>query len=277
MTGATGEVGSRLAVRLAAAGVRQRLVVRDASRATVLPDTEVRQASNYAGGEEMRAALDGAHTLFFVPAAEASDRVEQHKTALDAAIAAGVRRIVYLSFFGAAPDATFTLGRDHWHTEEHIRATGLRWTFLRMNLYTDFIPSMVAPDGAIRGPAGDGRLAAILRDDVAAAGAAALTSEGHDNRVYDLTGPEAFSFAEAAELMSRASAKPIRFLDQTDDEAFASRASSGAPDFEIRGWGELLLGDPRRQHGTGQHRRPHADWPRSPLTGRVPPSPSRCS
>ena len=80
-------------------------------------------------------------------------------------------RIVYLSSIGAADDATFTLARDHWHTEHIIRQTGVRWTFLRMNLYMNFVPSMVGADGAIRGPAGDRRLAAVLRDDDVAAAA----------------------------------------------------------------------------------------------------------
>ena len=236
VTGATGAVGSRVAARLAAAGVRQRLVVRDPSRAPQLEDAEVRRASGYGAGDELRAALQGADVLFLVPAAETPDRVEQHRTAVDAAVAAGVSRIVYLSFFGAAPDATFTLARDHWHTEQHVRATGLPWTFLRMNLYMDFVPSMVGADGVIRGPAGDGRLAAILRDDVAAASAAVLTSDGHDGETYDLTGPSAFTLGEAADALARASGKPIRFHDETDEEAFASRASYGAPDFEVLGW-----------------------------------------
>jgi len=197
VTGATGAVGSRVARGLAERGVRQRLVVRDAARAPRLDGAEVRVASGgYADGEAMRAALEGADVLFLIPAAEAPDRIAQHITAVDAAVAAGVRRIVYLSFVDATPDSTFTLGRDHWATEEHIRATGVPFTFPRMNLYMDFIPSMVGADGVIRGPAGDGRLAAILRDDVAAAALALLTSDGHDGRSYDLTGREAFSLAE---------------------------------------------------------------------------------
>ena len=236
VTGATGAVGGRVAARLAAAGVRQRLVLRDAARAPRLAGAEVREASGYAAGEEMRAALEGADTVFLIPAREAADRADQHRTAVDAAVGAGARRIVYLSFAGASPHATFTLARDHWATEEHIRATGLPWTFLRMSLFMDFVPSMVGSDGVIRGPAGGGRMAAVLRDDVAAAAAAVLTSDGHVGRVYDLTGPEAFSLAEAAELMANRTGKAIGYRDETDEEAFASRAGSGAPDFEIRGW-----------------------------------------
>jgi NAD(P)H dehydrogenase (quinone) len=236
ITGATGAVGSRVAARLAEVGAPLRLVVRSPARAPRLPGAEVRAASGYADGAEMRAALEGAGTLFLIPAAESADRVEQHERAVDAAVAAGVRRIVYLSFLAAAPDSTFTLARDHWHTEAHIRATGLPWTFLRMNLYMDFVPSMVLPDGALRGPAGRGRVSAILRDDVAAAASAVLLAGGHEGRTYDLTGPEAFSLAEAAELMARTTGKPVRFEDETDEEAYASRMAFGAPDFEVRGW-----------------------------------------
>jgi uncharacterized protein YbjT (DUF2867 family) len=151
-------------------------------------------------------------------------------------VAAGVQRIVYLSFYGASPEATFTLARDHWQTEQFIRGTSLPWTFLRMNLYMDFVPNMVGVDGLIRGPAGEGRVAAVLRDDIASAAAAVLTSEGHDEQVYELTGPDAFTLAEAAELMSDMTGKSVRFENETDEEAFASRASYGAPDWEVRGW-----------------------------------------
>jgi NAD(P)H dehydrogenase (quinone) len=234
VTGATGEVGSRLCARLAAHDARLRMVVRDPSRALQLPGAEVRVASGYAAGQEMRDALTGADALFLMPGTEAPDRVDQHRTAVAAAAAAGVKRIIYLSMIGAAEDATFTLARDHWHTEQAIRATGLRWTFLRMNLYMDFVPNMVAADGVIRGPAGDGAMAAVLRDDVAAAAAGVLTSDGHDGQTYELTGPSSFTLAEAAERMSAATGKRISFHDESDDEAFASRAGYGAPDSESK-------------------------------------------
>jgi NAD(P)H dehydrogenase (quinone) len=236
VTGSTGVVGGRVAARLAAAGVPLRLLARDPARAPEHPGAEVRRIGGYGAGDDVRAALEGVDTLFLVPAEESADRVEQHRTAIEAAAAAGVRRIVYLSFVGAAPDATFTLVRDHWATEEIVRATGLAHTFPRMNLYMDFLPAMVSPDGAIRGPAGDGRVAAILREDVAAGVAVVLGSEGHDGRTYDLTGPSAFSLAEAAELIARATGRPVRYEDETDEEAYASRAGYGAPDWQVEAW-----------------------------------------
>lgn len=236
VTGATGMVGGRVARHLAGAGVRQVLVVRDRSRAPEIAGAEVRQAAGYGVREEMRVALEGAGTLFLVPGREAADRAEQHKTAIDAAVDAGVRRIVYLSAVGAAPAATYTLAREHWETEEHIRTCGVAWTFPRMNFYLNFIPSMAGPDGVIRGPAGAGRVAGVLRDDVAASVAVVLTQNGHDGRTYDLTGPWAFTLGEATELMTRLTGRRIRFRDETDEEAFASRAHFGAPDWQVRAW-----------------------------------------
>jgi len=167
--------------------------------------------------------------VFLVPAEESEDRVEQHKTAVDAAAAAGVRRIVYLSFVNASPDATFTLVRHHWATEEHIRASGLAFTFPRMNLYLDFLPRMVS-DGVLAGPGGDGRAAVVARDDVAAVAAALLTADGHDGATYDVTGREALTFAEMA------AAVGATYKDETIEEAWASRAGYGAPDWMVEGW-----------------------------------------
>jgi NAD(P)H dehydrogenase (quinone) len=237
VTGASGAVGGRVAARLSAAGMPQRLVVRDARRAPKVDGATVRGGADYGDYEGVRRALEGAHTLLLIPAAEHPLRAMQHATAVDAAVDAGVQRIVYLSSVGAAADATFTLARDHWLTEEHIRAADVRFTFLRMSLYMDFIPSLIGSDGVIRGPAGDGRVAAILREDVAAAAAAVLLApDGHDGATYDLTGPQAFSLGEAAALMAQATGRDIRFVNETDEEAFASRAASGAPEFEVLGW-----------------------------------------
>src|SRR6187200_1714415 len=129
LTGSTGEVGGRIARGLAAAGVEQRLVTRDASRAPRLEGASVAEVpGGYADPAGLEDALRGASTVFLVPAAEAVDRVRQHVQAVDAAVAAGVAHIVYLSFTGAAPDSTFTLARHHWATEERVRSHAVDWT-----------------------------------------------------------------------------------------------------------------------------------------------------
>ena len=96
---------------------------------------------------------------------------------------------------------------------------------------------MADASGVIRGPAGSGRLAAVLRDDVAASVAALLVAaDRHEGKAYSLTGPSAFTLAEAAAEMSRAWGRPFSFVDETLEEARASRASFGAPDWEVEAW-----------------------------------------
>jgi NAD(P)H dehydrogenase (quinone) len=235
ITGATGGLGGRVARRLAEQGVAQRLVVRDPARAPQLPAAEAALAA-YDDGEAMRRALRGCDTLLLVSASEAPDRVRLHTGAVDAAVAAGVERIVYISFLAAAPDATFTFARDHWHTEQHIRTSGLRHTFLRDSLYQDYFPLLVGSDGVIRGPAGDGRVGAVARDDIADVAVAVLLSDGHDGRTYDLTGPAAISLHQAAEELTRVSGRAVTYQVETLEEAYASRASYAAPDWEVAGW-----------------------------------------
>lgn len=104
-TDITGDLGSRVAHRLAERNV------------------------------EVTADIDGTEALFFVPVRERADRAEVHATAVDAAIAAGVKHIVYLSFLNTSPTATFTLARDHYATEDHIRASGVGCTFLRASAF----------------------------------------------------------------------------------------------------------------------------------------------
>lgn len=236
ITGATGNIGGRAARALAARGVAQRLVVRDPSRAPSLPEAEVAQAS-YADFEAVRRALVGCRTVLMVSASESATRLDEHRTFVDAAAAAGVDHLVYTSYVGAGPHATFTLARDHHATEEHIKASGMAWTFLRDNLYLDFLPLLVGADGVVRGPAGSGRLAGVAQDDVAAVAVAVLSDPAaHAGSTYDLTGPEALTLAEVAAVLSGHLGRVVSFHDEGLEEAFASRASYGAPDWQVEAW-----------------------------------------
>jgi NAD(P)H dehydrogenase (quinone) len=235
VTGATGGIGSRVARRLADAGVRQILVGRNAARAPQVPDATVRTA-DYDDPSALRTAFTGASTLFLVSAAEHPDRVRLHRQAIDAAVEVGITRVVYLSFVGAAPDSTFTFARDHYATEEHLRSTGLATTFLRDSMYADFLPYFADKDGIIRGPAGDGRVGAVARDDIADVAAQVLREpEVHDGAAYDITGPEAISLDEVASMLSEVSGRVVRYERETEQEAYASRAGLG-PDYAVAGW-----------------------------------------
>jgi NAD(P)H dehydrogenase (quinone) len=227
ITGSTGALGGLVTQALAAdpgAGAL-RLVVRDASRAPRI-DAAV-AVCEYADEAASVAALTGVTTLLMVSASEAPDRREQHRTFIRAAARAGVAHVVYTSFSGADAEATFTLGRDHHDAEQAIRESGLDFTFLRDNFYLDVLPLFADATGVIRGPAGEGRVAAVARADVADVAVAVLREPGrHVGATYTLTGPEALTMAEVATRAGAVLGRELRFEDQTVEEAYASRAAA---------------------------------------------------
>ena len=236
VTGSTGRLGSRVARGLSELGVDQRLVVRDPSNAPALPGSHIATA-DYGDSAAVRTALTGARTVFMVSAAETPDRVQQHLTFIDAAVDAGVERIVYVSFLGASPTATFTLARDHWATEQHLRSVGVAHTIVRNNIYADFTPHFIGTDGSIRGPAGDGRAAVVAQADIAEVAVAVLTSDGaYDGRTLNLTGPEALKIDEIAAILSDHLGRTVTYIPETIDEAYASRAVYGAPSWQVDAW-----------------------------------------
>jgi NAD(P)H dehydrogenase (quinone) len=284
VTGATGALGRRVVPRLAGReDVALRLVVREAARAPRVPGAEVAAVpGGYADGPGRTAALAGVHTLYLVSAAEAEDRLQQHRTAVAAAAAAGVQRVVYTSFLGAAPDAVFTLARQHAATEEALAATGVRTTVLRHAMYADFVPFFaVLEDGraVIAAPADDGRASFVSRDDLADVAAAVLLDDSPalDGAVLDVTGPEALSLDDAAAVLAEVTGRPATYRRQTVEEAWATRRPSGHPDWEVEGWvtsyraiaaGELsrvtdvvptLTGHPARTVAEHLHAHPE-DW-----------------
>ena len=237
IAGATGEIGGRVARLLAARGVATRLLARDAARAPQLPGAEVAEVpGGYDDTAAMATALQGAAAFLLIPGHETAERVAAHASAIDAAASAGVGRLVQLSFAGAAEQATFTFARDHWATEQDAKASGLPLVIARMNFYLDVLPHFVLPSGEIAGPGGDGKVAAVARDDVAAALAELLTGDGHLGQTYELTGPEALSLSEIAVTMARSSGRPITYLRETVEQAWAARASYDAPEQIKAGW-----------------------------------------
>ncbi|NKG19447.1 SDR family oxidoreductase [Paeniglutamicibacter terrestris] len=236
VTGSTGELGGQVARLLSAAGVKQRLLARTPRKAPPLDGATILAAA-YENSSATRTALTGAQTVFMVSASESRERLDQHCDFVDAAVAAGVHHLIYVSFVAAAQDAVFTLARDHYATEEYIRASGLGYTFLRDNFYADFMSDTVGADGVIRGPAGDGRAALVARADVARTAAVILQNpRAHLGATYDLTGPEALNFTQIAQILSAVGQRQVSFQDETIEEAYASRAEYGAPKWQVDAW-----------------------------------------
>jgi len=236
VTGSTGALGGLVARHLADEEVPLRLLARSPERAPALPGAHAVRAA-YGDRDAALLALDGVQTLFMVSASESADRLAQHRAFVDAAVDAGVEHIVYTSFFGASPECTFMLGRDHWATEEHIRSRGTAFTFLRDNFYLDVLPLFAGEDGVIRGPAGDGRVAAVARADVARVAAAVLLDPaGHRGSTYDLTGPEALTMTEVAATVAEVTGTAVSFHDESIEEAYASRLRWPAEQWQYDAW-----------------------------------------
>ncbi len=271
VTGATGALGSRVTRLLADRGDPLRLLVRDPGRAPRV-QAEIAIISDYTDGDAARAGLSGCDTMLLVSARESADRVTEHGSMIDAATAAGVGKIVYISFQSAAPDATFTFARDHFHTERLIAAGGLRYVFLRDSLYHSGLAGMAGADGIIRGPAGDGAVASVGHDDVAAVAARVLIDDRWDGRTLDVTGPAELTLTEVAAELTAVSGRQVRYQAESEEEAYASRAHYGAPAFEVRGWvtsyqaigtGELATATSTVEEITGQQPQSFADFLRT--------------
>ena len=234
ITGSTGHVGRRVADQLA--DLSPTLVVRDAAKAPVIEGSPV-VVTDYTDAFNSVRALEGVDVLFMVSAAESKFRRVQHRTFVEAAAAAGVSHIVYTSFCGADPDAVFTLGRDHADAEAAIRGSGMQFTLLRDNFYSDLLPHFADASGVIRGPAGDGRVAAVARADVSDVAAAILRDPTpHAGVTYELTGPEALALDEVAARAGAVLGRTLRYAPETVDEAYASRAHYGAEQWQLDAW-----------------------------------------
>jgi uncharacterized protein YbjT (DUF2867 family) len=241
ITGATGAVGGMVAERLADQGANVRVIVRDPASAPKIAGIDVATASDYSATEEMTEALKGTDSLFLVSGRESENRLEQHYSAIDAAVAAGVSRVVYTSFCGAAPDAAFTLARDHFATEQAIEQSGMAFVFQRQNLYTDFLPMLAGADGIIRGPGGDGKLVPVTRSDVADVGVRLLTDDSRDGETFNISGPERVSLRHIANRLTALTGKLFEYQQESVEAAYESRSHYGAPDWQVEAWVSTYL------------------------------------
>ncbi len=165
ITGVTGKLGSKVAQLISEQGISARHLARNPQRAALYDNAELVQAA-FENSLEAVEALKGIDVLLMVSASESPNRLQQHFAFLDAAHEAGVKHIVYTSFYNAATEATFTLARDHAKTEKYIKERGFTYTFLRDNFYLDFFLDLCLNNGEIRGPAGNGKVSAVARQDV---------------------------------------------------------------------------------------------------------------
>jgi NAD(P)H dehydrogenase (quinone) len=232
VTGSTGHVGRLVAGELSSRGLRQRLVVRDPARAPDIAGAEVAVA-DYGDPESLAAALEPGDRVFMVSLHEGPDRrVPRHRAFIEAAAAAGVAHLVYLSFVNAGPDATFLHARSDGETERLLADSGVAWTSIRTSMYADEIPGWFDADGVLREPGEDAEITFSYRPELAAAIAVTLTEAGHENRVYDITTPPV-TLAELAATASRLTGRSYRYDPQPDAEWDGRWRAAGRSGWEL--------------------------------------------
>ncbi|WP_370349086.1 NAD(P)H-binding protein [Catenulispora sp. EB89] len=218
--GGTGKTGRRIASRLTAAGHSVRTAGRTGGDVRLDLDDPATHAA---------AVADVSAAYLFEPSPDAGRQTTPRMAALvEAAAAAGVQRLVVLTAQGSGNEQ-----HGLHSTEQAVVQSGLEWTVLRpgwfaQNFSEDFwLPAVRS--GTLALPGGEGRLPFLDAEDIADVATAALTEDGHAGQAYDLTGPRAIGFGEAAELIAKASGKPLQYLDITPEEYLEQQVSAGVP------------------------------------------------
>jgi uncharacterized protein YbjT (DUF2867 family) len=234
VTGASGRVGGLVAAELAKRGVPYRAVTRDIGHVPDLGGAEIALAG-YDRPDALADALAPGDRVFMVSMHEPPERrLRLHRAFLDVAIERGVGRIVYLSFLGADPGATFVHARSHGATERMLAESGIPFTAVRNGMYADEIATWFDAEGRITGPGGDGAVSLTYRPELAEAIAALLVDPAHDDRdVVTITAPEAVTLAALAALASDVTGDEYRYEPLDREEWLAHRRSLGRPAWSI--------------------------------------------
>lgn len=236
ITGASGQYG-----RAALDGLLEQVPAQDLIALTRTParlesyaarGVSVRRG-DFDDGPGLTEALRGADRMLMISTGRVGRRVPQHQRAIEAARAAGVGHIVYTSFIGISDENPALVIRDHGPTEALLAASGMAYTALRDSQYADALVDAVGPNAIAAGEwhssTGDGRIALVTRDDCVACAVAVMTGDGHENRVYNITGPERLRFSDAVAIMGDLAGKAIRYIPVTEDDMYARFDAMGIP------------------------------------------------
>lgn len=191
--------------------------------------------ADYNNPETLVEAFQGGERMLLISTPIIGDiRVRWHKNALDAAQKAGVRKIVYTSIVGAGyEDNPALVTIDHRATEKYIMESGMTWNIMRDSQYAEAMTHYALPaalqTGVWYSNQGDGKMAFISRDDCVTTAIALLLNKGEDNVVYDVTGPELLTYEQVARMATEITGKPIRMINVTDAEMFATWIKIGVP------------------------------------------------
>jgi NAD(P)H dehydrogenase (quinone) len=185
---------------------------------------------DYNRPESLAEAYAGLDRLLIIPTVDPGKRIAQNVAAIDAAVKAGVKHIVFMSAAGARQEEEL-LGASYWQGEQHLVATAPAWSILRMNFYAEALAwqAQAALDQGVLTGLAENRVAFVARADVAAAAAGILLGDGHAGAIYTATGPERLSGAERAALIAEITGRPLAFLAITEQQLRAGLTQAGLP------------------------------------------------
>jgi NAD(P)H dehydrogenase (quinone) len=240
VTGASGHLGRKVADLIV-----EQLDPADVVLLTRTPDTlaalaergaDVRHA-DFDQPSTLAAAFTGVDRVLLISAVDLERRTDQHRAAVAAAAAAGVRHVIYTSIPMPSEQNPAVVVPSHRATEQAVLESGLEWTFLRNNLYAEFqspVVEQAIESGRLVTSAADAGVAYVSRDDCAAVAAAVLVGEGHASRAYDVTGPQAASPRDVAALAAELGGVTVELVEVEDDALVASRVAAGLPEARAR-------------------------------------------
>ncbi len=230
VSGASGQLG-----RAVVSELLQRLGGHEVVAITRTPETvsgpAQRRFGDYNRPESLAAAYAGLDRLLIMPTVDPVRRGAQNVAAIDAAVRASVKHIVFMSAAGTRQEEEPALGASYWRGEQHLIATAPAWTILRMNYYAEGLVQQAQASldqGVLTGLA-ENLAAFVARGDVAAAAAGILIGDGHAGAIYNATGPERLSGAERAALIAEITGRPLAFLAITEEKLRAGLTQAGLP------------------------------------------------
>lgn len=243
VSGATGTVGSKVVSALIDKGAAVRVGVRSPDKVQGLAEKGVQVVKlDLSDPKTFGPAFDGTNHFFMLNILHPG-AVEEGNRVTDAAKAAGIEHVVKLSALGCDMEPGIQLGRWHRAIEKHIEASGMGWTFLRpnnfMDNFTTFWGQPIKEQGKIFMPLGDGAVSYVDSRDVAAIAVAALTEAGHQGKAYEITGSEALTLHQVAEILGKGIGKEIAYVDIPEEAAAEAMTEMGMPEFLVAALAEL--------------------------------------
>lgn len=241
VTGATGQLGRQVVEFLLAADSQPGRIVAGSRQPEKLADLASRgvitRELDLDRPETLATAFAGVDRLLLISTDALGRRIDQHRAAISAAVAAGVKHVVYTSIPHAEADSVCLITPDHYATEQAIHASGLGYTILRNSLYIDnllsALPQIVA-SGQWFHAAGDGKIAQVTRQDCARIAAAALAADFDGRRTLDVTGPELLDHAGVAAQIAEVAGRPVAAVPVDADSLIAGLTQAGLPELYAR-------------------------------------------